>query len=98
MSVHVPEQRPPFRIAANAASRKTDGAPYGTRPVTPGLTGLQIVGLEEQQRQAGEMGLQRRLIGRDVALDRLDRRLARVAGSLLWFFFWFQFQVYEIIF
>ena len=38
-TVHVTHSRPPFRMAANAASRKTDGAPCGTRSMTPGLTG-----------------------------------------------------------
>ena len=52
MSVHVTYSSPPFRMAANAASRKTDGAPYGSRPMRSGLTGLQIVGLEEPQRRA----------------------------------------------
>ena len=46
-----------------------------------------------------EMDDPRRLVERDVVVDRLDRRLARAVGDdVLWFFFWFYFQVNEIIF
>ena len=50
-----------------------------------------------------EMDDPRRLIGCDVVVDRLDRRLADVVSDdgevdVLWFFFWFYFQVNEIIF
>ena len=39
MSVHVTHSSLPFRMTANTAPRKTDGAPYGSRSMTSGLTG-----------------------------------------------------------